>query len=117
MRQGLRPMIRLAVAILAMSLAGPAHAQAKLTDANCKAVAIAMGQVFEALPRETLSQPFRQSATGFVKATNACAGPYPVEIASDADAKALADVIAMLSARSPAIDLGPLIEIVDRRSP
>jgi hypothetical protein len=113
--------IAIGIAVLGIALSAPAAGQSLpapvLTDGQCKAVSVGMGQVFEALPRDTLSLPFRQSATGFVRAVNACAGPHRIEITTAADAQALADLFAHLLKQAPPLDLRPSFEVVDRRTP
>ena len=44
--------------LLLALLVSPAVAQTPIAGTRCNAVAVATGQVFEALPRETLSMPF-----------------------------------------------------------
>jgi hypothetical protein len=109
-------MKRLAAFNLAVCLAaGGVQAQSRLAIDHCRAVAVAMGHVFEALPPETLSIPFRQTATGFVKSSINCSSRHRIEVMSEADARALDDVAAMLRARSPTVDLKAALDIVDQR--
>ena len=109
-----------ALMIVASDLLIPAgvHAQApaSLDPAQCKSVAVIMGQVFEALPPDTLSAAFRQSATGFIKSTNACTSPYLIEVTTDADAKAFADLCELLMRNSQPVNLRSAVHVSDRRT-
>lgn len=111
-------MIRISV-IAVLVVAGVASAQApsRLPPNDCKAVAVLMGQVFEALPPQTLSQPFRATTTAFVRSRAGCRVPHRVEIASDADAAALRDLSAQLAALASPVDLAAAWQIVDLRLP
>lgn len=110
--------LRYAVGGVAVLIAATdASAQARMTKPECKAVAVAMGQVFEALPRDSLSLPFRQSATSFVKVGIDCPVAHRIEVATDIDARALDDVLAMLRAQTPPVELRSALQIVDLRTP
>lgn len=109
-------MTRLAVvAVLLLGGATAAQEPARLPPTVCKSVAVLMGQVFEALPPNTLSQPFRTTTTAFVRRRSACQVPHRVEIASDADADALRDLQAALLALASPIDLSGTWQVVDLR--
>ena len=106
------------IGVLALALTVTTGACAQpITLDQCRTVAIVMGQVFEALPRDTLSLEFRQSFNGFIRATNKCAAPYRVEVMTEADARAYVDVAGMLLERAPPIDLRLAIELIDLRPP
>lgn len=111
-------MIRIpAIAVLVVAGTVSAQTPQRLPPNDCKAVAVVMGQVFEALSPQTLSQPFRATTTAFVRNKTGCQIPHQVEIASDADAAALRDLVAQLAALVSPVDLSTVWQIVDLRPP
>jgi hypothetical protein len=108
--------------LAAIFLAVPiAAAPYTLSQAACETVIVITGFAFEAKPPRSLSREFTQSMNAFARpiseVANACEGPRPIVIATDADLAALKEISGLLASKGIMLDPGgPFLQLDDRRA-